>query len=814
MNKQIYKLNEVQQETLKYFDGDELATNVWIEKYCLKDNEDNLLEKSPDDTVKRLSKEFARIEKNKFKKPLTEDEIYGYLDHFKYIVPAGSPLFGIGNEYQFVSLSNCYLAEPPLDSYTSILKTDAQLIYISKRRGGVGIDISNLRPKGEYTHNAAKTTTGIIPFMERYSNSIREVGQNNRRGALIITLNVHHPEIENFITIKNDRKKVTGANISIKLTNEFLEAVKNNKEYELRWPVNSDKPKISKMVNAKEIWDKIIKNAWENAEPGLLFWDNITTETPADCYEEFASQGCNPCSELNLSVLDSCRLMSINLYSYVKNQFTKESKFDYEMFNDHVKIAQRLMDDLVDLESEKINAILAKIENDPEPIDVKRDEFEMWKTIKKNNDEGRRTGLGFLGLADTFAALGIEYGSDESIKKAEKISKALKLSAYRSSVDMAKELGSFKVYDFNKEKNHPFINRIKNEDEELYLDMKKYGRRNVSLITAPPTGSISIIAKVSSGLEPLFEIGYTRRRKLTDSNIKESQVDFIDQNGDKWHEYKVFHPVVNEWMKITGETDIKKSPWFGCCANDIDWENRVKLQGKIQKNICHSISSTINLPKNVSIETVKNIYENAWKHGLKGITVYREGSRSGVLINKTEQEQNKVNENADKRPKELPCEIYHTNITKKLDKVRHFQYMVLIGILNNKPYEIFAIENGKFDKKITKGKIIKHARGNYELVLEDGTTVKNITVDTTENEDSLTRLVSISLRHNIPIQYVVEQLNKVEGEMFCFAKSISRSLKKFIKDGTVSSEYCEKCNSKLVFENGCFICKQCGWSKC
>jgi len=809
MKNKIYSLDEVRKATLEYFEGDELCANIWIEKYCLKDNDDNLLEKSPDDMFKRIAKEFARIEKSKFKKPLTEEEIFSYFDHFKYLVPAGSPLFGIGNDFQYVSLSNCYLAEPPLDSYASILKTDAQLVNISKRRGGVGIDISNLRPSGAATHNAAKTSTGVTSFMERYSNSIREVGQNNRRGALIITINVHHPEIENFITIKNDKTKVTGANISIKLTNEFLEAVKHNKQYELRFPVDSDKPQISKMVKARDIWDKIIENAWSHGEPGLLFWDNITTQTPADCYEEFASKGCNPCSELNLSVLDSCRLMSLVLYRFVKNPFTDKAYFDYDMFSKHAQTALRLMDDLVDLESEKIEKIIKKVENDPEPIEVKQQEIDMWKTIKKNNDEGRRTGLGLMGLADTIAGLNIKYGSDESLKIADEITKTLKLAAYRSSVEMAKELGSFKIYDYNKEKNNPYIMRIKDEDPELYKDMKKYGRRNISLLTVAPTGSISILAKVSSGIEPLFEIGYTRRRKLTD-NVKDCTVDFIDQNGDKWQNYQVFHKPVTDWMEATGEKNVKKSPWFGACANDIEWERRIKIQGRIQKNICHSISSTINLPKNVEVNIVKNIYENSWKLGLKGITVYREGSRTGVLVN----EEKPPESDTKNRPKELPCEIYYTNITKKLDKVRHFQYMVLIGIYNNKPYELFAIENGNTNKKIINGNIVRHSKGNYDLVMEDGQEVKHITKETTENEDSLTRMVSLALRHSVPIHFIVEQLNKVEGEMFCFAKAISRSLKKFIKEGTISNENCEKCQNKLVFENGCFICKQCGASKC
>lgn len=800
---------EAFEQTLAYFNGDELATNVFLDKYALRDKEGVLVESNPTMMFRRIAKEFARIEKNKFKNPLTEDQIFELLDHFKYIVPAGSPLFGIGNDTQTISLSNCFFCEIPEDSYSAILKVDEQFVNICKRRGGVGVCLDKLRPKGTKTNNAARTSTGIIPFLERYSNTIREVGQEGRRGAGIAILSVHHPQILDFATVKNDDKKVTGLNISIKLSNEFMAAIENDTEYEIRFPVDykerNIKPIVSKMVKAREVWNTIIKSAHLRAEPGLLMWDNITLETPADAYEEFASKGCNPCSELNLSILDSCRLISLNLFSFVEHPFTNKAKFNYEKLREVTIIAQRLMDDLVDLESEKVQKIIDKVKKDPETMKIKRDEIELWETIKKNNDEGRRTGLGFMGLADVFAALGMKYGSDESIRKAERITKAIKLAAYRSSVDMAKELTPFVCYDYKKEENHPFIKRIAEEDEQLYKDMKKYGRRNVALLTVPPTGSISIEAGVSSGIEPLFEIGYTRRKK---NNEAKERADFIDQNGDRWQEFQVFHNRVKQWMEVTGEKDIEKSPWYKSCANDINWINRVKLQGTIQKHICHSISSTINLPKDVSVDMVSKIYESAWKEGLKGITVYRDGCRSGVLVKKDECS----NRDAPKRPKELSCEIYHTNITKKLDKIRNFKYMVMIGILEDSPYEIFAVENGQY--KHSKGKIIKIKRGHYDLEFENGEKVTNFTKETTDSEDALTRMVSTSLRHKVPLHFICEQLNKVEGEMFCFAKSLARSLKKYIKDGTKSGEDCQECGAKLIYENGCYSCKSCGWSKC
>lgn len=805
-----YTFQEVYDNTIKYFNGDELATNVFIDKYVLKNENDEFIEKDPTDTLRRLAKEFARIQKSKYKKPLSEDEIFVFLDHFKYIILAGSPMYGIGNHYQIVSLSNCFLVEAPVDSYSGIIRADEQFANICKRRGGVGLCLDNLRPVGVKTKNAAKSSTGILSFMERFSNTIKEVCQDGRRGASMQLLSVHHPQILDFITVKNDDKKVTGSNISVKLSDEFMNAVKNNTDYEIRFPVDYKEkgiePKISKMIKARDVWDTIIYSAHLRAEPGLLFWDNITKNTPADCYDRFKSTGTNPCSELNLSELDSCRLLSMNVFSFVENPFTDNAKFNYEKFSEYSKIGLRLMDDLVDLESEKISEILNKVHSDPESEEIKRNEIRMWEIIKLNNDEGRRTGLGMLAIADTLAALGIEYGSEESIKVCEKIAKTLKLAAYRESVEMAKELGKFVGYDPEKEKNNPFIKRIAKEDPELYNDMVKYGRRNISLTTIAPTGSISIEAQTSSGIEPLFALSYTRRKKNNDEN---DVYDFIDKEGIKWRNFEVFHPKIELWKQITGEKDISKSPWYCCTAEKINWINRVRLQGAIQKHICHSISSTINLPKDVSIETVAEIYKTAWEEGLKGITVYRDGCRSGVLIKKEDD----CNREAPKRPKELDCEVFYTKVSKKLDKVRYFEYIVFIGLLNGQPYELFAIE-GSNGKKTTTGKIIKHGRGNYEAILEDGHKIENLTKDTSESEDALTRMISTSLRHKVPLQYIVEQLQKIEGDMFGFAKCIARALKKFIKNGVVSSENCKKCGSKFVFENGCYVCKSCGESKC
>lgn len=811
----MYSYEDVFNESIKFFNGDELATNVFIKKYALKDFNRNLLEKSPIDMFKRISKELSRIENKKFKNPLTEEEIFNLLKEM-IIVPQGSPLAGIGNNYSFQTLGNCYVLDNVQDSYGGIFYSDQQLGQLMKRRAGVGIDISNIRPKGLPVKNSAGTTDGIAVFMDRFSNTCREVAQGGRRGALLISIDVHHPEVSTFINIKRDLKRVTGANISVKLTDDFLNAVENNEDYEQYWPIDNKKEKkISKKVKARVIWKEIIESAWASGEPGILFWDTMINNSLSNRYGEinplFYDKTTNPCGEIIMGV-DSCRLMIVALHKFVENPFTEKAKFNYEKFDKIVQIAQRLMDDLIDIEIECIDKIIKKVKKDPEPENIKQIELKLWEELKNTCVEGRRTGLGVNSLADTLAGLNIKYGSDESLKIVDKIFETFAVSSLKSSCLMAKELGTFPIYNKELENKYPnkLLDRIFTISPEVKDLHNKYGRRNISLTTCSPTGSISLLTQTSSGIEPLFTMEPYIRRKKINSEDKNERVDFIDESGDKWQEYKIFHPYLKKWMKITGKTDLKKSPYFNATADSIDWEKSIKIQSIIQKWITHSISKTVNVPNNISKDITEKVYLAAWKENCKGITFYRDGSRSGVLV----KEDNNIQINSKKRPKELECEIFYINVSKKLDKIRSFQYLVVVGKLNNKPYEIFAIENNFIKNKINKGKIIKHHKGNYDLIFEDNTIIKNITKETTENEDSLTRMVSLSLRHGIPLQYIVEQLLKVEGEMFCFAKSISRTLKKYIKNGTKSTEICPDCQTKMEFENGCFICKNCGFSRC
>lgn len=808
----MYSYEEALEASTQYFDGDELAANVWLNKYALRDNEGVIYEKIPHDMHVRIAKEFARIEKKKFNEPLSYQTIFNLLDKFKYIIPQGSPMFGIGNPYQVVSLSNCYLLDVPLDSYSSILEVDEQLVNISKRRGGVGIELSNLRPNGTPTKNAARSSTGVVSWMERYSNSIREVGQNSRRGALMLTLGIHHPDILEFATVKNDNSKVTGANISVRLTKAFLNAVKNNKEYEVRWPLTGES-KVSKKLKAKEVWDAIIHSAWLRAEPGILDWDNVELNTPADYYEEYKSQGTNPCSEINLSPLDSCRLLCLNLYSYVLHPFTDKAKFDYTLFYQHSTFAQRLMDDLVDLEAEKIEQIISKIASDPEPIKVKQRELDMWKRILKFNNEGRRTGTGITALADCLAALGIKYGSNECLDIINLIFKNLKHNCYAESVNMARELGKFKVYDSKLEENCPFIQNIKEENPALYDNMCKNGRRNICLTTIAPTGSVSILTQTSSGIEPVFSLVYKRRKKINPGD-KNARVDYTDKIGDKWEEFTVYHPKVKEWMKITGKDNVEESPWFGCCAEEIDWINRVKMQAVMQKHICHSISSTVNLPENVSEETVAKIYETAFESGVKGITVYRKNCRSGVMVDLEDKPRIRKTDSP-KRPKKLKCNIHHTAI-------KGIKYYIAIGLLEDDPYEVFIGRNtnSEGDSIIQKSKIsgfiVKKKQGEYELISDDNEIITNIiSHQCEEHEEAIARLTSLCLRHGGDIKFVSENLLKTRGEMASFSKAIARILKKYVKDGTNSDEKCPNCeNVNLSYQSGCVSCLNCGYSKC
>lgn len=814
----IYTYEEALAASLSYFNGDDLAAKVAVDKYLLRNENNELVEKTPDDMHRRIAKELARIEKHKFKNPYSEEFIFSLLKDFKYIIPQGSPMYGIGNYHQYISLSNCFVLDSPEDSYTGIHWTDEQISHISKRRGGCGINISNLRPNGSPTKNSSRTSSGIIPFMERFSNSIREVGQGGRRGALMISLDVHHPQVLDFVTVKNDLTKVTGANISLALSDDFMNAVITDSIYEQRWPVNNiTNPKISKKVKAKEVWNEIIKNAHAMAEPGLLFWDSILRNSPADCYANFGFKtiGTNPCSELPLSALDSCRLLLLNLLSYVKNQFTNHATFDYDLFFEHSKIAQRLMDDIVDLEAEAIERIIKKIQDDPESEELKSRELNMWKKILHNCKSGRRTGTGITALGDAVAALGFKYDSNEGIDTAEKIYKTLKLAAYESSVDMAEEIGPFKYWDHNLEKDCLFFDRFTSDvisldgrvvyGRDILKRMSKVGRRNIALLTTAPAGSVSIEAQTTSGIEPLYATYYMRKKK-GNHHDDQFRVDYTDKNGDNWMEFKVYHKQVENWMKVTGETDIEKSPWFGSCANDIDWTKRVELQGRVQKHVDHAISSTINLPKDVSVETVATIYETAWKAGCKGMTVYRDGCRDGVLTT----ESSKAEESGEsERPKSLDCDIHHVTVKGK-------QYFVLVGNREDKPYEVFAGKNGILDKAIKFGKITKKKKGFYQLTSLDKKELylAPITAASNEEEETVTRLTSLALQGGVNVHRVVKQLERVDGEMMGFSRAIARVLKKYIPDGTDEGEPCPECGSALIREAGCASCKNCGHSKC
>lgn len=864
----IYTYEEAYQASLKYFNNNEFAAKVFVDKYALRDRDGNIVEKTPEDTHRRLAREFARIEKNKFKNPLTEDQIFNYLHKFSKIIPQGSPMFAIGNTFQTVSSSNCYVVDSPLDSYGSILKTDEELAQISKRRGGVGLDISNIRPNNMPTNNSSRTSTGIVPFMCRYSNSIREVGQSGRRGALMLTISIHHPEavipwdnktdgepydvevnnpaLGNFIisskyynpkkidfaTSKYDPSKVTGANISIRLSDEFLTALENDDYFEQRWPVDSKNPIIRKKVKAKDVWEKIIYSAWRTAEPGLLFWDTMIKESPADCYSKygFNSVSTNPCAELLLSSNDSCRLLALNLFGFVVNAFSDKSYFDYKEFYETSKIAQRLMEDLIDIELECIQKILNKIESDPEPENIKSREKELWTKIYNACETGRRTGTGILALGDTLAAINVKYGTEEGIKETDKIYKTLKFACYQSSIEMAKELGTFKIWDKELEKDNPFLNRFKEETLDLgngeiirgldiWNEMQKYGRRNIALLTTAPTGSISNLAKLvnnfgtSSGIEPQYSIvPYTRKKKGNpgDNNFRS---DSVDQNGDHWMHFKIYPSAVQEWMDISGESDIEKSPWHKNTAEELDWKLRVRLQAIANSHIDHSISSTLNLPNSVSVEKVAEIYETAWKSGCKGITVYRDGCRTGVLVKEIKDNKNNLlpinKTDAPKRPKSLECDVHHI-------KVQGEEYFVLVGLFHGEVYEIFAGKNGMIPKEVKKGEIKKIKRGHYQAVLDNGSVIDNVCDFVTDDQAAITRLASLSLRHGADIKHCVTSLEKVPGDMTSLAKSMSRALKKYIKDGEKQTGIsCESCGSEnIIRQEGCLTCRNCGWSKC
>jgi ribonucleoside-diphosphate reductase alpha chain len=833
---QGYTYSQVFEASIEYFQGDEFAAKVFVDKYALQNLKGEYLELTPSDMHRRLAKEFVRIE-NKYPNPLSEEVIFSLLDHYKYIVPQGSPMSAIGNPYQLQSLSNCFVVQgvysSKLDSYGGIMLADQEIAQIMKRRGGVGLDISGIRPKDVLTNNAAKTTDGIGVFMERYSNTCREVAQNGRRGALMITISVNHPEVETFINIKRDKKKVTGANISIRFNDEFMNAVKNDEEYTLRWPVDvrPEEARVTKKVRAKDIWDQVIDSAWTSAEPGLLFWDTVKKNTPSDIYGAFGHNSIctNPCGEIVLPAYDACRLLVLNLASYVKNAFTKDAVFDFKKFSQHTIVAQRLMDDIIDLEIECVDNILAKIEADPEFEEVKTAERNLWKKIREMNISGRRTGLGITALGDALAMLGIKYGSPESIEMTRKIYRALAVGSHTSSVTMAKERGAFPLFNYDLEKNHEYLSGIFDDcPREIKRMWKKYGRRNIANTTTAPTGSVSSQTQTSSGIEPVYLLSYMRRKKHNPSD-KNARVDFVDAMGDSWQEFTVYHHGVQKWMDATGETDVKKSPYWGATSNEIDWVASVDLQAAAQESIDHSISKTCNLPEDVSKDVVSKVYMRAWEKGCKGFTVYRDKCRDGVLISKSESK--KIIDGrpaqieivmAPKRPLELSCEIKKT-------KIKGEAWTIFVGLFNGKPYEIFGGLSRYVDisNKHKTGRIAKNGKVDgittYNLILGEGddeTIIKDIAnVFENANYGAFTRTISLALRHGTPIQYVVEQLQKDKhSDVTSFATVIARVLKQYIQDGTKSTfhKQCPDCGKEnsFAYEEKCLKCMSCGWSKC
>jgi len=832
---EMYSYDTAYQKCLEYFKGDELAASVFLGKYAIQNEKGDYLEATPDEMHSRLAKEFYKIELN-YPNPMEESEIYELFKKFKYIVPQGSPMSGIGNDYKIQSLSNCFVIEAPYDSYGGILKTDQEQAQIMKRRGGVGFDISSIRPKGLNTSNAAKTTDGIEVFMDRFSNSCREVAQGGRRGALMLTIDVRHPQIRDFIKIKRDLTRVTGANISIKLTDKFMKAVQGGEQFQLQWPIDSKNPKVIAEDNARDLWHEIIESAHASAEPGLLFWDTAKRMTPSDIYEKegFGSTSTNPCGEIILSPYDSCRLMLVNLTSFVKDPWTSNSTFDYGHFAQIVQKAQRLMDDMIDLEIHQINKIIKKIKLDPEPDDVKAIELNLWENIKQAAINGRRTGLGITGLGDTLAMLSIRYGSKKSIKTTEEIYKCLAINSYEASIQLAIERGAFPCWDYEKEKDHPFLNQIINNLlPERIEDYKVHGRRNIANTTTAPAGSVSVLTQTTSGIEPAFMLHYTRRKKIN-PNDKHATVDFIDDSGDQWTEFDVYHHKFKEWMGSIHAPDtpenfhphqlIEHSPYFMSTANEIRWSKKVDMQSVAQKWVCHAISNTTNLPADVDIKTVKDVYMKGWETGCKGVTVYRDGSRSGVLVGSVEKEEASTvfcDHHSLKRPEVLDCEIHQANIKGEA-------WTILVGLLDGRPYEVIGglSQYVEIPKKHKYGKIRRRARksipSKYDLTIGkngDEFVIRDIiTVFDNPNHSSFTRTISLALRHGAPIQYAVEQLQKdKDADLFSFSKVIARCLKKHIKDGTVGGDKdCLKCGAEnsLKYQEGCIACTSCGDSKC
>lgn len=847
MESKHYSYDEAYDATLKYFGGDELAARVWVSKYALKDSFGNIYELTPDDMHHRIASEIARIE-SKYPNPMNHDEVFGYLKDFKYIVPQGSPMSGIGNSYQVGSLSNCFVIglDGAPDSYGGVIRIDEEQVQLMKRRGGVGHDLSHIRPKGTPVKNSALTSTGLVPFMERYSNSTREVAQDGRRGALMLTVSIKHPDSEAFVDAKMTEGKVTGANVSVRIDDEFMRAATENGKYTQTYPVDSANPEITKEVDAKAFWDKIIHNAWKSAEPGVLFWDTITRESLPDCYADlgFRTISTNPCGEIPLCPYDSCRLLAINLYSYVKNPFTPQAEFDFEKFEAHVRKAQRIMDDIIDLEMEKIDLILNKIDSDPETLEVKGPERHLWEKIKAKTLKGRRTGVGTTAEGDMIAAMGLRYGTPEATDFSESVHRRLALAAYTSSVEMAKERGAFEIFDAKREENNPFMLRLKEQSAELYDDMVRYGRRNIACLTIAPTGTTSLMTRTTSGIEPVFMPVYKRRRKVNpnDANVR---VDYVDETGDAFEEYVVYHPKFLEWMKINGIEErsdytqeqldelVSRSPYAGATANEIDWVEKVHMQGRIQKWVDHSISVTINLPADVTEEIVNRLYVEAWRSGCKGCTVYRDGSRSGVLVS-LESKKKKSDSPAEcsdihplalKRPIELEADVVRFQNNKE-------KWIAFVGLMDGRPYEIFTgladDEDGIFcPKSVTHGKIIKAMsadgtkRYDFQFVNKRGhkTTIEGLSDKFNPEYWNYAKLISGVLRYGMPIDQVLKLVGGLDLDSMSintWKMGVERALKKYLPNGTkASGQRCPNCGQEtLIYQEGCLICTSCGTSKC
>ena len=842
MNPQTYTFDEAMKATAEYFKGDELAAKVWVNKYALKDSFGNIFERTPDDMHHRLANEIARIE-GRYPNPLTADQLFDLFRNFKYIVPQGSPMTGIGNNFQVASLSNCFVigCDGSSDSYGAIIKIDEEQVQLMKRRGGVGHDLSHIRPKGSPVKNSALTSTGIVPFMERYSNSTREVAQDGRRGALMLSVSIKHPDSESFIDAKMEQGKVTGANVSVKLHDDFMQAVVDNKPYVQQYPIFSDEPKYTKEIDANALWKKIVHNAWKSAEPGVLFWDTITRESLPDCYADlgFRTVSTNPCGEIPLCPYDSCRLLAINLYSYVENPFTPEARFNFELFKEHAMLAQRIMDDIIDLEMEKIDMILDKVNSDPEPDYIKQTERDLWNKIKEKTIKGRRTGVGITAEGDMIAAMNLRYGTEEATAFSEEVHKTLALACYRSSVTMAKERGKFEVYDAAREANNPFMMRIKEADPELYNDMTQFGRRNIACLTIAPTGTTSMMTQTTSGIEPVFLPVYKRRRKVNPNDAK-ARVDLVDEVGDSFEEYIVFHHKFVTWMEANGldtaknytqeEIDelVAKSPYYKATSNDVDWLQKVHMQGRIQKWVDHSISVTINLPSDVSEDLVNELYIEAWKSGCKGCTVYRDGSRTGVLVSTKKDEKpapcNCYPEITPKRPQELDCEVIRFQNNKE-------KWIAFVGIHNGRPYEIFTgladDEDGlMLPKSVNKGKIIRnfHEETNtktydFQFINKYGykTTIEGLSHKFNPEFWNYAKLISGVLRYGMPIDQVVKLVGSLQlnnDSINNWKMGVERALKKFIPDGADTGQKCPHCGETLTFTEGCMKCNNCGYSKC